>query len=241
MGTKEHYDQHLGNIYVWMCGAFEEKQIAQQTFFERNQIFPNSSKVAIDLGAAHGFQSVSLAKMGFDVTAVDFNEQLLTVLEANTTNLAVKIVSAELLTFLEHCVLQPELIVCMGDTLPHLESTIQVEKLFAVSAQKLSSRGKLVISFRDLVHELTGTHRFIPVRSDAQRILTCFLEFFPDKVMVHDMLQEREQDGWKQKVSAYAKLRLNEQLVTTMLMKHGFRIVKAETISRMIHVIAEKV
>jgi hypothetical protein len=240
MSTKEHYDRHLGNIYVWMCGPFEEKQRAQQFFFESNQIFPNTSNVAIDLGAAHGIQAISLAKMGFDVTAVDFNEHLLQVLTTHAGQNPVKVVLSDLVTFLRPCTLKPAVIVCMGDTLPHLDTIADVDELFALSAEKLVPGGKLVLSFRDLVRELTATQRFIPVRSDDQRVLTCFLEFFPEKVIVHDILHERDGSAWKQKVSAYSKLRLNESIVTEKLVQNQLRIVKAETINGMIHIIAEK-
>src|SRR5687767_15040729 len=127
MSAKEHYDKHLGNIYVWMSGPFEEKQIAQQRFFEQHRIFPNKGKVAIDLGAGHGLQSISLAKLGFSVTSVDFNQQLLNSLQSQNENESINIVQADIIQFVRQTSLQPELIVCMGDTLPHLESIPQVE------------------------------------------------------------------------------------------------------------------
>ena len=84
MTVKEHYDNHLGNFYSWMCGNFDEKQRKYQQFFTKNNIVPLSSKIAIDLGAGHGIQSSALAKLGFKVHAVDFNEQLLGELKNNT-------------------------------------------------------------------------------------------------------------------------------------------------------------
>ena len=76
MSVKEHYDRHLGKFYSWMAGDFEAEQSLFQKFLYENKIVPASSKKAIDLGAGHGIQSVSLAMMGFEVTAVDFSEQL---------------------------------------------------------------------------------------------------------------------------------------------------------------------
>jgi len=40
------------------------------------------------------------------------------------------------------------------------------------------------LSFRDLTPDLTGLNRFIPVRSDPDRIMTCFLEYEPETVIV---------------------------------------------------------
>ena len=69
MNAKNHYDQHLGNFYSWMLGDFDEKQKEQENFFWRNGIKPVSRKVAFDLGAGNGLQAISLAKLGFAVTA----------------------------------------------------------------------------------------------------------------------------------------------------------------------------
>lgn len=48
-----------------------------------------------------------------------------------------------------------------------------------------------LLSFRDYSVPLQDEKRFIPVRSDEGRILTCFLEYSEDSVLVHDILHER--------------------------------------------------
>ncbi len=55
MSVKEHYENHLGNIYSWMAGDFNTAQSLQETFFSTNGITPNASKVAIDLGLATAY------------------------------------------------------------------------------------------------------------------------------------------------------------------------------------------
>ena len=240
MRIKDHYDNHLGNIYSWMTGNFEEKQRAQQAFFVEHGLIPNKGKVAVDLGAGHGLQSVSLAKLGFEVHAVDFNHQLLAELQQNSLAIPIAIVEDDILNFLEHSNIDAELIVCMGDTLTHLESVDRVETLIQLMMKRLADGGKVVLSYRDLTRKLVGEQRFIPVRSDDSKILTCFLEYFPSVVMVHDILHEKINGEWVQKVSAYPKLRLDESMVMALLTKNGFQIRMSQTVSRMIHIIAAK-
>jgi hypothetical protein len=129
----------------------------------------------------------------------------------------------------------------MGDTLTHLENRADVITLLQLTHQKLVSGGKLILSFRDLTAELKQEERFIPVKSDENRIFTCFLEYFPHHVMVHDLLHIRENGTWVQKVSSYPKLRLSGQEVVDLLMQQGFVGQTNETINRMIHLIAQKV
>jgi len=240
MTAKDHYDKHLGDFYSWMHGDFRTKQHEQQLFFRKHGITPSSLTCAIDLGAGHGLQTVSLVELGFSVIAVDFNDQLLQELEINSANRAT-IVKDDLIDFLRRHDKRAEVITCMGDTITHLESTDRINSLLEECQRILIDNGKMVISFRDLTNELTGESRFIPIKSDNTRIATCFLEYFQDCVMVYDILQERIDDEWRQKISCYPKLRLNLKSVDDLLKKSKFQILHAETINGMIYVIAQKI
>src|SRR5687767_10244115 len=100
MTAKEHYDNHLANFYAWMVGDFTQKQLEQQDYFITHQIFPTGNKIAFDLGAGHGLQTISLARLGFDVRAVDFNTQLLNELGSRKENLSIRIHEQNILQFL---------------------------------------------------------------------------------------------------------------------------------------------
>jgi hypothetical protein len=97
----------------------------------------------------------------------------------------------------------------MGDTLPHVSSLDAIERLLSDCASALATNGTLAISFRDYAtHELTGSDRFIPIRADDNRIHTCFLEYRPDAVIVHDILYTLIDASWRMSISSYSKLRL---------------------------------
>jgi len=240
MNAKDHYDHHLAAFYTWMIGNFQEGQMKAQSFFTRHSIMPVAGKNAVDLGAGHGLQSVSLAKLGFHVTAVDFNQHLLNTLYINKGDLPVAIVNDDIIHYLESMQQDAAVVVCMGDTLTHLEKIEHVELMFRLVYEKLENSGKLILSFRDLTRKVAGTQRFIPVKSDDTRILTCFLEYFPSHVMVHDILYEKKDDGWEMKASAYPKLRLDPTMAGDMLRKANFSITLSEVYDGVVYVIAEK-
>ena len=76
-------------------------------------------------------------------------------------------------------------------------------------ALALAPGGRAVFSYRDNASsELEGPARFIPGRSDPDKICTCFLEFRGDRIVVHDLLHRRDEAGWSLSVSAYEKLRI---------------------------------
>lgn len=113
----------------------------------------------------------------------------------------------------------------MGDTLTHMESPAEVERLFADVHAVLAPGGVIALTFRDLTSALVGLDRFIPVRADADRIMTRFLEADPtrpDAVLVHDLVHVREGEGWTLQKSSYRKLRLAPAWVAERLEAAGF-------------------
>lgn len=239
MSAQSHYDNHLAAFYAWMTGNFDTRQQEQQDWFSRHGVLPRGNGVAIDLGAGHGLQSVSLAKLGFTVFAVDFNQHLLSELNARAGSLPIRTVLANLKDVPQYAT-ETELITCMGDTLTHLDSVETVQTLIGQWFDLLPASGRLALSFRDLTEELFGEQRFIPVRADDGRIHTCFLEYAPGYVRVYDQLLEKQNGEWTQKVSSYRKLRMGADFVKEMLAAAGFRIAAHDVIARMQYMLAEK-
>ena len=240
MKVKNHYDNHLGNFYSWMVGEFNLKQEEQQDFFSNSGIKPFKTKTAIDLGCGHGLQSVSLARLGFKVHAIDFNKQLLKELGVRKKDLPIFIREAGIIEFLKEFNEQADAVVCMGDTLTHLDNAEAVDQVIRESYRKLEADGKLVLSFRDLSSALADDQRFLPVRSDSSRVHTCFLEYFDDRVHVYDLLHEWDGKTWKQSVSWYPKLRLSESVVVGMISQCGYRSIERSVINGMIFLVALK-
>lgn len=240
MTVKEHYDQHLGFFYSWMLGDFNDKKNDFREFCKRHKIYPKESKVAIDLGAGNGIQSVALAELGFKVIAIDFNQTLLNELSARNKGLPIEVVKDDFTNLSAYQNHKPELIICCGDTLSHLVSEEEIARTIESTSNTLIPEGKIILTFRDYSVPLTDTQRFIPVKSDANRILTCYLEYFDKKVRVTDLLYEKTDGAWVQKVSSYEKVRISRNMIIDMLNHYGFDIILDDTINRMITVIAQK-
>jgi hypothetical protein len=161
-------------------------------------------------------------------------------LTANKASLPVHVLESDILAFLNDRHEQLPLIVCMGDTLTHLKDVNEVEVLVKTIFNVLSSGGKIIFSFRDLSNELKGSDRFLLVRADNNRIMSCFLEYFQHHVLVHDILAENISGRWIQQVSVYPKLRLSEGDFINLLRRFHFNVTAKENIHGMTHIVAEK-
>ncbi|MFB2897947.1 class I SAM-dependent methyltransferase [Aerosakkonemataceae cyanobacterium BLCC-F50] len=240
--VKDHYDRQLADIYNWMSGSPEAAIKRNYELFQLLEVNSAAPGLAIDLGAGSGFQSIPLAELGFSVIAVDFCASLLSQWSTRAEQLSIRTVHDDILNFSQYVEEKAQIIVCMGDTLTHLESLSAVKSILLDSDRTLAKNGKLILTFRDYVSvELQKTQRFIPVRSDDSTILTCFLEYHQDVVEVYDLLYRKEGEQWVFKASSYPKLRLDKNWVCQQLQEIGMQVIRNEIINGMICIVAQKI
>ena len=243
----EHYDRLLAAHYTWMLGGDIVAVAREQARLLRELgVGPRAAgALAVDLGCGPGTQSLALAELGCSpVLAVDTSRALLDELSdlAGRTGYssAIQPVRADIRAALtEHT--RPSsvaAVVCMGDTLTHLPTREDVTALLRDAAQALAADGQLVLSYRDLTSPLTGTDRFLPVRADDDRIMTCFLEYVDDDtVVVHDLIHTRSGSTWSQQVSSYPKLRIGTEWLTRSCHDAGLDVQHNATRPSGLHII----
>lgn len=223
--VRTHYETLLASVYTWMSGGQEARQAAARALFEKLAIAPHDTGRALDLGAGSGFQSIPLAARGFAVRAVDSSPSLLAELRENARGMKVEAVEADFEANESVFSERVDVAVCMGDTLSHLSDAAAVEKLVERTAAALAPGGRVVLTYRDLRRAPEGTGRFLPIRSDADRIFTCVLEPVDDaRMRVWDLLHVRDGDHFVQHVSSYEKLRLDPAWVERNLQDAGLRV-----------------
>lgn len=236
--VRNHYATLLAPVYSWMAGGSEAALARGEAELDSLQLTAHGSALAVDLGAGFGMHAIPLARRGFDVVAVDSSPELLRELRGYAGALPIRTVEADLLDFPAHVPGPPEAVLCMGDTLAHLANKQAIASLFARVAANLAPGGVFVLTFRDYSLPLGQERRFIPVRSDADRILTCFLEYGSEHVDVYDLLYERHDGQWAQRVSRYAKVRLMPGWVCAELHAAGFRVVQEAAPGGMVRLVS---
>jgi SAM-dependent methyltransferase len=223
--AQSHYEKLLAQYYTWMQGDYASKVQENMAFFRKHRILPRQNGRAIDLGCGSGFQSIALADMGFQVLSIDFCQALLDELESHRENRSIHTCQADLLDFNQVYTYDgPQLIVCMGDTLTHLASLEDVAILLQRVNSLLEPGGRFIVTYRDMTQELIGLDRFIPLRSDQDKIMTTFLEYQSDCVVVHDLVYSKNPNEWVLHKSSYKKLRISNTWLIQQFFKLGMSI-----------------
>jgi methyltransferase family protein len=234
----EHYSTHLGPVYVWMAGGVDAAIARGAKEIETLGLVPRLTGQAVDLGAGFGMHAIALARRSFTVLAMDTCGELLQTLRQTAGDLPIRTVEGDLLTFARYVDGLSELVLCMGDTLTHLPDVASVGALFDSVAKQLCAGGKFVLTFRDYSTPLRGEQRFIPVRSDAGRILTCVLDYEDQHVVVQDLLHEFDGTVWRQRVSSYRKLRIDPAAAVALLESRGFTVERSAGPAGMVCLVA---
>ena len=237
-GAAAHYARHLAPVYAWMAGGAQAALRTGAAEIQALGLPASPVDLVVDLGAGFGTHAIPLARAGARVLALDSSPLLLQQLTELAGDMRVQCVQDDLRAFRKHLQEAPTAILCMGDTLTHLDAQGDVEALAVDAAASLAPGGRLVLAFRDYTVARQGDDRFIPVRADQQRILTCLLEFEEAHVVVHDLLHERTVAGWRTAVSHYRKLRLAPAWVLRTLGAAGFEVRSEIAGNGMVRVVA---
>lgn len=236
-----HYNLHLAEHYSWLFGGLPERSADNRRFFESMSLRASPGMRALDVGAGSGFQSIPLAELGFDVTAVDLSAKLLAELRASAGKLPITTRNEDILRCIVEMDAQSfDVCVCMGDTLTHLGSFGDVQRLLREVHRVTKPGARFVIALRDFTHELRGDERFVPVRADEHTVFSCFLEYEGDHVRVYDVIHRRTPQGWDMRVSSYKKLRIAPTWLEKRAVDVGFSCESQATVSGLVTLVLRR-
>ena len=204
-----HYDALLAERYTWMMGGASACHSSAKALLDATGVASNPGDIALDLGAGGGYHARTLAERGFEVIAVDTSAGMLHELSEFCAGFGVTPLQVDLLDDRAYSRYSPfALILCVGDTLTHLATHQDMNRLIEQSANLLSTGGKLVLQFREPPADMSPQSSVFTTRSERDRIMECVLHFWPDRVWVTDVVHEWSGGTWRSMRSTYPKLRL---------------------------------
>lgn len=228
-----HYDALLAARYTWMMGGLAGCLSNAQALLDAVGLTDEGHGAVLDLGAGAGYHARVLASRGFSVTAVDTSDALLKELGEVCAGLPVKSIQSDLLDEAKFVELGPfMLILCVGDTLAHLSSVKEADRLIRMAARLLMPGGALLLQFREQPRDLSPQESVITMRSERDRIMQCVLHFETERVWVTDIVHEWNGQAWITTKSTYPKLRLSTEVLVEIAISAGLNIRFNETLTR---------
>ncbi len=133
------------------------------TFFKK-LVNEYKLKSSLDVACSTGFHVIMLRRMGLDSVGIDASPRMIEKAKNNsiTCGVTVEYILGDFTTMSKRFSEGFDLITCLGDTLAHLKSRLEVKKLFQEVYKCLNPGGLFVVQSRNYDHLLKRQARFMP-------------------------------------------------------------------------------
>ncbi len=133
----------------------------------------------IDAGCASGELSVKLAKKGYNVIGVDLDSEMIDIAKSNSENLKNLSFRSGSISNLSEIVPENnfDMILCWGNTIPHLKNDEEIKKFIHASYDKLIQNGVISIQLLNHGKILKEGIMNLPVKETAEYIFKREFEF----------------------------------------------------------------
>lgn len=188
----------------------------------------------LDVACGSGMHIIALAKQGFITSGVDLSPKMIEKAAENARAAGVKVnfressfgnLQADLLD-------QPEfpydMITCLGNSLPHLLSTEQIQTTLWDMANCLNPGGYLLFQNRNFDAVLELQERWIQPQSrregENEWIFLRFYDFDHDGLLTFNIMRlvRNGEDSWQQRISSTRLYPLKRDVLTGLLEDSGF-------------------
>jgi len=187
--SAENFYTSLGENYDLMIGAktqWNENRDQFETLLEG--FHPQR---ILDAGCGTGGESIFLGQRGFDVSGVDLSTKLINIArEKAGSNLSNVNFEVDDLRHLATCESDAfDLIVCRGNTLPHLLNASDLKSALQALKRVINSEGLLILQWINYPLTLKESQRLIGVTGNDDRAFVRFYDFISKDLVMYNILQ----------------------------------------------------
>ena len=192
-GIAEFYGKLSGD-YDLMTN-FAKRFVHEKPFF--NMIAQQYGiKSALDAGSGTGFHSILMGQLGVSVTALDLSKRMLerTRVHASDAGLDIETIQSGFLDLPDSTKKKYDAVLCLGNSLPHLLTSKNLEKSVRNFAALLNPGGILLLQLLNYDRILANMERVQSVKEQDGVTFVRFYEFHKDHV-VFNILKLRKENG----------------------------------------------
>lgn len=192
MLTPEEFYDALADQYDGMTQFSARLQRQQEILASLLESLP--AKTAVDMGCGTGVHAIALARLGLDVTGVDLSEGMLSRARAHAeeTDSAVRFIAGDFLAPVPST--PAELLLCLGNSLPHLESREALTAVLKHWRKLTAPGGHVLIQLLNYRRVLAKRERIVNIRRSGSDTIIRFYDFLDDTLQFN-ILTIREAGG----------------------------------------------
>jgi SAM-dependent methyltransferase len=208
-----------------------EKRLKNEGPFFKKLFEENKVKKILDLACGTGHHSIFFAKSGYQVTGVDLSEKMLQIARKNAKSVSgVRFVKAGFLDVYPKLKDKFDVVICLGNSLPHLLRKKDLKKTLQNIYNLLNPGGVFILQNRNYDKILKKKIRFmapnITEKEGEKIVFFRALDFLKDK-LVFNLVTFRQREGkWSfQTKSTFLRPILRKE-IENLLIGQGFKELK---------------
>lgn len=193
MQTPRKFYDALADQYDGMTQFSARLDAQRRVLSDLLQRYP--ARHAVDMGCGTGVHAIALAQLGVDVTAVDISEGMLgkARVHAAESGVYIDFRLGDFLTDVENAPVQ--LLLCLGNSLPHLESRDALTEALAHWRALCAEGGHVVIQLLNYHRVLAQRERIVNIRRDGHDTIVRFYDFIDDSLQFNILTIREAETG----------------------------------------------
>ena len=195
----EFYDQ-LSDSYDQMI-SWPTRIGTEGTFFKKLTT-DYKIKSSLDLACSTGFHVIMFRRLGLDAVGVDASPKMIERAKANaiTCGVTVEFILGDFTSLSKRFSEGFDIITCLGDTISHLRSKLEVKKAFQEIYKCLNPGGLFVLQNRNYDHLVKNRIRFSPPTGSRngteETLFFRLLDFNPKSIDFSIVAFHRHENRW---------------------------------------------
>ncbi|MBN2441114.1 MAG: class I SAM-dependent methyltransferase [Spirochaetales bacterium] len=184
---------------------------------------PADSRI-LDIGCATGELAIELAKKNYSVTGIDKNKTMISLAKINAKkeNVSTSFFAMDMLALSSLDTGPYNLVLCLGNTLPHLESYADVRTFFTKVFSSLASSGLFIFQILNYDNIMSKKKITFPMKETENFIFERTYTFREDeKIDFQIYLKEKKNNN--ELAETTCLLPLYKDKLITILLQIGFR------------------
>jgi len=187
----------LSNDYDMMTRDAERWRDAVEKY--RRWHAESGFNTALDAGCGTGGEALAMAEAGFKVIGIDATPEFIAIAsrKAVERNLVADFRTDDLRRLESIADRSVDLVVCRGNTLPHLLADADLTAAIAAFARVVRIGGRLILQWLNYEPVLRERRRLVGVTGDERKMFVRFYDFNPDGSLQFNILTLDYNNGWK--------------------------------------------
>ncbi len=215
--------EEIADIYDEMTRFNQrlEKEIATLESWRQRYQF----ETALDVACGTGLHALALARLGVTVTGADLSEAMLAKAKAHALKAGENIAWV-------HASMQQlamrlpsgtyDAIFCLGNSLPHLLKSADLEAAFASFAALLAPQGTLVLQILNYERVLAQQERIVGIRRQDDTMFVRFYDFHPPTMTFNLLTINAQEPNCPHHLHSTTLYPYQREELTTNLTQRGF-------------------